>query len=214
MSAHARPTPRSRLDEGREVYAIALAVADRLDEAGMDLWAAGVRSCLDAPGSTGRQWHLVAELTRLSRTSVARRAGLVEDISRALARLEIGLGRIDVAEQPLYDAMRGLAEHLELHGGRRWLTRLRTVLADAERLPAARLDRLAQLLDLMAPEAPGIPEGTTAHVRAVRERLPRHRPSDRAADWLAFAVRPPQPSRRLADPGVVPAARTDGRPTG
>lgn len=201
MSGSAHPRPRSRLDEGREVYELALGVADRLDDAGMDLWAAGVRACLDAEGTTERQRHLAAELIRLSHTSVARRAALVADIRRALSRLELGLGDLDVPEQPLYDAMRGLAEHLELDGGRRWLIRLRTVLEDHERAADARLRRLAVLLDRMVPGTPGMPEGAAERVRAVRERLSRYRDAERAAAYLAFAVRAPQPSRRLAADG-------------
>ena len=192
-----RPTSRSLLDEGRADYELALGVADRLDEAHMDLWAAGVRACLDAPGTTERQRHLVLELTRLSHTSTVRRAGLGEDVAGALARLELGLGSIDLPAQPLYDAMRGLAEHLELHGGRRWLDRLRTVVGDAERLPAVRVQRLALLLERMVPGEAGLPEGTAPLVEAVRGRLPR-RDHGAAVATLVFALQPPQPSRRLA----------------
>lgn len=201
-SAHqTSPAPRSRLDEGRAVYELALAVADKLDLAHMDLWAAGVRACLDAPGTTDRQRHLALELTRLSHTSTVRRAGLGQDIARALARLEVGLGTMDMPAQPLYEAARALAEHLELHGGRRWLDRLRTVVADPERLPAVRLQRLGLLLDRMVPGTAGLPEGTAPLVSAVHGRLPR-RDHDHAVDTLTFALRPPQPSRRLAGEGT------------
>lgn len=201
------PTPRSRLDEGREVYEIALGLADRLDEAQMDLWAAGVRSCLDATGSTARQRHLVLELTRLSHTSVVRRAGLAGSMTGALSRLALGLGTVDLPAQPLYEAVRGLAEHLELHGGRRWLGRLRAVVADAERVPEVRVERLAQLLDRMVPGTEGLPEGTAPLVGAVRSRLPR-RDHAGAIETLAFALQAPQPSRKL--PGdAAPAAAGD-----
>ncbi|HUG86208.1 MAG TPA: hypothetical protein VMM13_16710 [Euzebya sp.] len=195
------PALRSRLDEGRAVYELALNVADQLDSAHMDLWAAGVRACLDAPGTTQRQRHLVLELTRLSHTSTVRRAGLSEDIAGALTRLELGLGNVDLPAQPLYEAMRALAEHLELHGGRRWLGRLRAVVQDAERVPAARLQRLGLLLDRMAPGLPGLPEGTAPLVSAVRGRLPR-RDHDRAMETMTYALQPPQPSRRLPGDGV------------
>lgn len=200
----ANPTPpalRSRLDEGRAVYELALHVADRLDGAHMDLWAAGVRACLDAPGTTERQQHLALELTRLSHTSTVRRAGLGEDIARALAQLEFGLGSVDLPAQPLYEATRALAEHLELHGGRRWLGRLRTVVQDTERVPEARLQRLALLLDRMVPGMQGLPEGTAPLVSAVRGRLPR-RDHDQAMATLTFALQPPQPSRRLPGDGL------------
>lgn len=193
-----RPAPRSRLEEGREVYEIALGIANRLDEAHMDLWAAGVRACLDAPRSTARQRHLVLELTRLSRTSVVRRDGLVEEVSQALARLALGLGSIDLPAQPLYESMRGLAEHLELHGGHRWLTRMRTVAGDTEREPEICLQRLIHLLDRMVPGAEGLPAGTSPLVGAVRGRLPRRGHAE-ALDTLTFALQPPQPSRHLPE---------------
>ncbi|CAN5189026.1 hypothetical protein BH23ACT9_BH23ACT9_08530 [soil metagenome] len=199
-----RPAPRTRLDEGRGVYELALGVADRLDAAQMDLWAAGVRSCLDAEGTTQRQQHLALELTRLSHTSTARRDGLSQDIARALTTLQLGLGSVDLPAQPLYDATRGLAEHLELHGGRRWLNRLRAVVQDLERVPGIRLQRLDLLLEKMGPGAEGLPEGTAARISAVRGRLPRHQVDTHeghaaaaAIATLTFALRPPQPSRRM-----------------
>ncbi len=202
MSAIPSPGPsrsldRSRLDEAPDAYAIALEVADRLDQAGLDLWASGVRACLDASGSTERQQHLVVELVRLRDMSMIRRESLQPDIERALARLEIGLGTIDVPDQPLYTAVRDLADHLELHGGRRWLARLRTVMGDAERTAAARLQRLGALLERMVPGGEGLPEGTGGRVEAVRARLPRHRDLDRTARYVCFALQPPQPSRRV-----------------
>jgi hypothetical protein len=199
---------RSRLDDAPDAYAIALSVADQLDGAGLDLWAAGVRSCLDAEGSTARQEHLVVELVRLSRMSMVRQQGLESEIAGALARLQVGLGRIDLPVQPLYTAVRELADHLELNGGRRWLGRLRTVMSDADRTADARLRRLAAVLELMQPGTPGLPEGASSRVDAVAVRLPRHRDVEDTARYVTFALRPPQPSRRTPTqgPGQRPVA--------
>jgi len=189
-----RPAP-SRLEEGREVYTLALDVAKALDRAGLDLWAAGIRACLDAPSSLARQQHLTVELVRLRDTGDLRRAGCAEDIERALSRLELGLGSIDVPQQPLYTATRNLADHLELNGGRRWLARLRTVITDPDRGAAARVERLDALAERMVPGAEGLPEGSASLVRAVRGRLNRHLDMDAVALHLAFALTPPAPSR-------------------
>jgi hypothetical protein len=193
------PAPSSRLEEGREVYHLALGIADALDDAGMDLWAGGLRACLDADGTTARQTHLALELTRLSHTSIVRRAGLDRDVADALDRLRLGLGSVDAPAQPLYTAVRELADHLELHGGRRWLQRLRAVVHDTSRTAAVRVARMGQLLERMAPGAAGMPEGSAARVEAVVVRLPRQREVDAAADAVAFALRPPQASRRVSE---------------
>lgn len=178
------------------MYQIALDVADRLDHAEMDLWAAGIRGCMDASGTTARQRHLVVELTRLSHMSTIRRQGLSADIEAALARLELGLGQVDVAAQPLYSAMRDLVDHLELNGGNRWLERLRTVMGDPHRTATERLRRLGAVLDLMTAGVPGLPLGSVERVRAVSVRLPRHMTAPETSEYLEFALQPPQPSRR------------------
>ncbi|WP_370324846.1 hypothetical protein [Euzebya sp.] len=209
MSALPQPGPsRTRLEEGPDVYRIALEVADALDRADLDLWAAGVRSCLDAAGTTARQQHLVVELVRLSHTREIAREGLGPAIAGALARLEIGLGRIDVPAQPLYAAMRELADHLELGGGGRWLARLRAVATDRERTAAARLERRAAVLARMVPGAAGLPAGSRERVDAVAQRLPRHRgDAEETMAYLTFALQPPAPSRRLDGPAPEADAR-------
>lgn len=194
-----RPAP-SRLEEGREVYAIALGVADALDRAGLDLWAGDVRSCLDAPRSLQRQQHLVVELLRLRDTPEARRAGCSEDIQRALQRLQLGLGSIDVPQQPLYTSVRTLADHLELQGGRRWLSRLRAVAADPDRPAETRMERLAAVLQRMEPGVEGVPEGTAPLVRAVLSRLDRHVDVAAVARYVGYALTPPAPSRAGSTP--------------
>lgn len=182
------------------MYSIALGVADALDRANLDLWASGVRACLDAPSTLQRQQHLTVELVRLRDTAEVDRAGCLPDIAMALDRLEVGLGTVDVAIQPLYSAMRVLADHLELNGGRRWLQRLRVVAHDPDRTAEARMARLAALLDRMAPGAEGLPEGSAQLVRAVAERLDRHADAATVARYLAFALRPPAPSRATEAP--------------
>jgi hypothetical protein len=203
---------RSRLAQAPQAYRLALDVADRLDQRGLDLWAAGLRACLDAPGSTARQHHLAVELIRLSCLPAVRAAGLAPALRDALDHLQAGLGPLDVPAQPLYAAARDLAEHLEVEGGRRWLARLRAVALDDEHTAAARLRRLTAVLQRMrdvavgghpaADVAPGdaLPVGTTPRVDAVLGRIPRHRDADEAATYLAFALQPPQPSRRAARP--------------
>ena len=211
MPAPAHPhAPRSRLDQAPDAYRIALEVADQLDGRGLDLWAAGVRSCLDATGSTARQQHLAAELIRLSQMRAVRQEGLILPIREALARLEAGLGDLDVPSQPLYTAARDLADHLEIGGGRRWLGRLRAVLADPERTATARLERVVTVLQRMRDEAgtaasggTTLPEGTATRAESVLARIPRHHDVEQIARYLAFALHPPQPSRRLV-PGDVP----------
>lgn len=189
---------RSRLEEAEDVYRHARKIADALDEDGRDLWAAGLRSCLDAVGTTERQRHLAAELARLADTSWARRSGLREEIATSRRKLAIALGRDDTPFQPIYVAVRDLAEHLELNGGRRWLSRLRAVALDGERDAAARLARLGALLEHMQPGVAGLPEGSSARVRAVRERLGRHADAEALAAYVRFALRSPPPSRSRA----------------
>ena len=193
-----RPAP-SRLEEGREVYTLALDVAKALDRAGLDLWAAGIRACLDAPTSLARQQHLTVELVRLRDTGDLRRAGCAEDIDSALSRLELGLGSIDIPQQPLYTATRNLADHLELNGGRRWLARLRAVVTDPDRGPEARLERFDALAERMVPGAEGLPEGSSSLVRAVRGRIGRHLDVEAVVRYLVFALMPPAPSRIIDD---------------
>lgn len=177
------------------MYRLALRVADALDDAGLDLWASGIRSCLDARTTLARQQHLVVELVRLRQSSAIRVAGCADDVEQALARLELGLGEVDVPQQPLYSAVRGLADHLELAGGRTWLRRLRAVVFDPDRSPAARVTRLGEVVARMEPGTDGLPEGSTPLVRAVLERLDRHRDQRTVAAYLEFALTPPAPSR-------------------
>lgn len=198
-----RPAP-SRLESGREVYGLVLSVAEALDRAGLDLWAGGVRSCLDAPSSLERQQHLIVELVRLRDVHAVRRAGCTDKITAALARLELGLGSLDIPMQPIYSATRDLADHLELSGGRKWLTRMRAVINDPERTADARVERFGQLLDRMEPGAEGLPEGSGPLVRGVRQRLERHADIELLARHLRFALTAPAPSRATpagAQPG-------------
>lgn len=192
---HSRPAP-SRLEEGREVYRLALRTADALDAAGLDLWAGGIRSCLDAHTTLARQQHLVVELVRLKHSNAIRVAGCATEVEQALSRLELGLGQVDVPQQPLYSAVRALADHLELAGGRTWLRRLRAVAFDPDRSPAARVARLGEVVSRMKPGVEGLPEGSGPLVRAVLERLDRHRDQRTVATYLEFALTPPAPSQR------------------
>lgn len=188
---------RSRLDDAPDAYGHALEVANQLDDAGFDLWAGDVRSCLDASSSTARQHHLILELSRLLQMSDVRRASLVPPITQALQRLHAGVGTIDLTIQPLYTALRDLADHLESTGAQRWLGRLRAVLHDSERASGARVDRLGKVLAAMTPDATGVPLGAADRVRAVTTRLPRFATTPNVAAYLALAVQPPAPSRRV-----------------
>lgn len=194
-SLSARLGSRSRLDAGDHVYGRVLALADALDADGQDLWAAGLRTCLDAGGSTRRQRHMAAELTRLRDTTWARRSGNRDEIDSAIRHLEVALGRDSSQYQPLYEALRELSDHLELNGGRRWLKRLRTVVLDPERDAPARLERLATVLAHMEPGVEGLPEGSAQRVRAVRSRLGRHTDIEEQMLFVRFALRGPAASR-------------------
>lgn len=176
---------------------MALEIADALDAADFDLWAAGIRACLDADGTTARQLHLMVELTRLSTMRTIRAQGLDRRIGAALGRLDIGLGQIDLPVQPLYSAMRNLVDHLELHGGARWIARMRTVVTDPQRSASVRVQRLEAVLQAMEPGAPGFSVGAAELVMAVTTRLPRHNAAEETAAFMAFALTPPKPSRVL-----------------
>ncbi|MEE8602119.1 hypothetical protein [Euzebya tangerina] len=191
----ARWAQRSQLDDAPDAYRHALDIAGALDDAGLDLWAGDLRSCLDADSSTARQHHLILELTRLAGMSDVKRAGLDAVISRAVAYLAAGVGETDLPVQPLYSALRDLADHLEVHGAQRWLGRLRTVLHDTSRTSAARVHRLSRLLEAMTPDATGVPLESADKVRAVLTRLPRHVDTPNVAAYLALAVQRPAPSR-------------------
>lgn len=186
---------RSRLEETRPVFDAAEDLATDLERAGMDLWAAGLRSCLDGRDQRERLVHLRLELTRLQDTSTVRRLGLRPAVELLLGHLLAGGGLAQDPLEPVYRTLRDLADHLELHGGRRWLARLRHVATDPDRPAPERLARLDALLARMTPGTESLPEGTAVRVRAARERLARAASVEGAAQHAALALRAPAPRR-------------------
>ena len=183
--------PRPRLASSEPLYAAVAALADRLDAGGMDLWAANVRGCLAGERAGERVAALGFELTRLRQAPAARRLGLHDDVDALRRTLATAVGEPDGEDLPLYIALRDLADHLLLAGGRRLLKSLRAVAADPVLAPEERLAQLRALLADLAPGSPDVPVGGTPRIAAVLARLQRVRDAAPAARTAILALRPP-----------------------
>lgn len=182
---------RSRLVSSEDVYARLDRLAAACAAAGLDLWAANLRSCARWPDGGDRLVHLRLELTRLENSPGARRVGLLADAGALGA---VVAAAVDADEElawlPLYAAVRDLTDYLELEGGRRWLRRLRAAGA-GEAAPEHRLRRLRAVIGRMGPGTPGLPAGTAARVAAAAARLDRVSEVVTADRCVRFALAPP-----------------------
>ena len=183
--------PRSRLASSEDLYAAVTALADRLEAGGMDLWAANLRACLAGDRTGERAAALGFELARLRQAPASRRLGLHDDVDGIARTVEAAVGAPDGEQLPLYLALRDLADHLLLEGGRTLLRHLRAAAVDPVLAPEERLARVQALLVDLVPGSPEVPVGGTPRIAAVLARLQRVRDAGPAARTAALALRPP-----------------------
>lgn len=194
-------TPRPRLESTGVVYDLAEELAARLDGGGMDLWAANLRGCLDAPTTGERLEHLGLEVERLRHSPAARRLALEGDVARLQDVLAAALGAPDPVMAPLYAALRELVDRLRLEGLSGVITRLRRsgvgtsrsrdAAPAAELAPAHPTALVAELRSVLAalPERASAGAGRAAEAAAARlDRVP----AQVAARALELAVRRPR----------------------
>jgi hypothetical protein len=187
--------PRSRLESNVPLYRRVADLADRLDHAAYDLWAANLRACLEGDSAAQIVADLGLELHRLRQSAVARRLRLEDTVEEVIATVEAAVGRSEHEHLPLYCALKDLLDTLRLEGGTWWLRRLEAAGGDQEASDAVLVTCLAALLDEMAPGAsgvgaPGVPSSAGPRIKGVRQRLPRARDSAALARCLRAALRP------------------------
>lgn len=198
-------------------------LADAFDAAGLDLWAANLRACLQSPTSLEVARAVRAEAIRLldkpSVKAKARRipgardgqvmpAGdgvdLVDGLQTVLDRINVEIGEAPSVAQPLYEALRDLADHLQLQGHARWLARLRHVALDTSFTAELRMERLDNVI-CSALNDEALPAEL---LTACRVRLESVYDASAAAHMAAAAFRPPVPKTEAA------AAPEAARPSG
>jgi hypothetical protein len=182
--------PRSRLESNVPLYRRIADLADQLDHAAHDLWAANLRACLDGESAAQIMADLGLELHRLRQSTAARRLRLEDTLDELIATVEAAVGRSEHEHLPLYCALKDLLDTLRLEGGTRWLRRLEAAGGDQEASDSVRVARLAAVLDEMASGASGVPSSTALRAKGVRQRLPRARDSAALARYLRAALRP------------------------
>ncbi|WP_336249674.1 hypothetical protein [Stomatohabitans albus] len=196
-------------------------LADAFDAAGLDLWAADLRACLQSPSSLDQARAIQAECMRLiakpSVRATARRPDegnapveqedLVAGLQMVLDRLSVELGEGPSQAQPLYEALRDLADDLQLNNQARWLARLRHVALDTSFTEEVRMERLDNVIcsALTDDSLPG------DLLTACRVRLESIFDAQAAAAMAAAAMRPPMPRTPVhAETPPPEPARPDG----
>ena len=183
--------PRPRLDTSEPLFAAVADLVDRLEEGGMDLWAANLRACLRSESSGEVMEALGCELFRLRESAAARRLRVVERADELIATVEAAVGEPDHAYLPLYIAVRDLADLLRLDAHPRWVAALEDAVGADEFSDAERVARLTRALGTLQPQAAGLPSGVVDRVAAVRQRLERARDAERTRRCLSLALRRP-----------------------
>ncbi|MGH8932381.1 MAG: hypothetical protein ACRDZO_17605 [Egibacteraceae bacterium] len=195
--------PRSRLDSTEPLYVQVADLADRLDSAGQDLWAANLRACLRGNCSTQVLADLGMELHRLRQSNTVRRLRWEGTIEGLIATVQAAVGQPDHPHLPLYCSLKDLLDELRLAGSLPWVRRLEEA---GDRDPATRVAAVATVLDEMVPDAstasrpsssapaegpgaPGVLSGLRPRVEGSRQRLARTRDSAAASRSLAAALR-------------------------
>lgn len=198
MSTSAVPTSR-----------LVARLADAFDQAGLDLWAANLRACLQSPTTLEQARAIRAEGLRLvekpSVKATARRPiegheppaheDLVAQLRTVLDRIGVELGEPISLAQPLYEALRDLADDLTLNGQARWLARLRHVALDTSFKAQVRMTRLDNVI-CSALTDDALPHGL---LTACRVRLESVYDAESAAEMAAAAFRPPLPKPQDGD---------------
>ena len=200
-------------------------LADAFDGVGLDLWAANLRACLQSPTSLEVARAVRAEAIRLlDKPSVratqrripgaqdgtvlpaAEGVDLVDGLQTVLDRINVEIGEAPSVAQPLYAALRDLADDLQLHGHARWLARLRHVALDTSFAESVRMERLDNVI-CSALTDDALPAGL---LMACRVRLESVYDDEEAAKMAAAAFRPPVPKHEAGAGDATPNPRPTG----
>lgn len=114
---------------------------------------------------------------------------LVDGLQTILDRLNLEAPMGPSPAQPLYEALRNLADQLQLDGQARWLARLRYVALDTSFTALTRLERLDHVI-CSALMDESLPAGL---LTACRVRLEAIVDAERSAKMATYALWPPAP---------------------